>query len=45
LRQQIGDFWSQVEEIGLGGLSDQEHQTVLRVIEGMESRLSRATSL
>jgi MarR family transcriptional regulator, organic hydroperoxide resistance regulator len=42
LRQQIGDFWSQVEEISLGGLSDQERQTVLRVIEGMESRLSEA---
>jgi hypothetical protein len=45
LRKQVGDFWSQVEKISVGGLSDQERQTVLRVIENMEERLSRAASL
>ena len=45
LRKQVGDFCSQVEEISVGGLSDQERQTVLRVIENMEERLSRAASL
>jgi DNA-binding MarR family transcriptional regulator len=44
LRNQIGDFWSQVEEISVGGLSDQERQNVLRVIENMEERLSRAAA-
>ena len=44
LRKQIEDIWNEVEEITVGGLSSQERQTVLRVIEGMESRLSRAAS-
>ena len=45
LREQVGDFWSQVEEISVGGLSDQERQTVLRVIENMEERLSERRSV
>ena len=45
LRKQVGDFWSQVEKISVGGLSDQERQTVLRVIENMEERLSERRSV
>jgi MarR family transcriptional regulator, organic hydroperoxide resistance regulator len=45
MRKQVGDFWSQVEKIGVGGLSDQERQTVLRVIENMEERLSERRSV
>ena len=45
LRKQIADIWSQVEEITVGGLSNQKRQTVLRVVEGLENRLSRAASL
>ena len=45
LRKQIEDIWSQVEEITVGGLSSQERQTVLRVIEDLENRLSRVASL
>ena len=44
LRKQIEDIWSEIEEITVGGLSGQERQTVLRVIEGLENRLTRATS-
>jgi DNA-binding MarR family transcriptional regulator len=43
LRKQIADIWSQVEEITVGGLK--KRQTVLRVVEGLENRLSRAASL
>jgi DNA-binding MarR family transcriptional regulator len=45
LRKQIEDIWNQVEEITVGGLSNQERQAVLRVIEDLENRLSRAASL
>ena len=44
LRKQIEDIWTQVEEITVGGLSKQERQTVLRVVEDLEDRLSRAAS-
>jgi DNA-binding MarR family transcriptional regulator len=44
LRKQIEDIWGQVEEFTVGGLNDQERQTVLRVIEDIENRLSRMAS-
>jgi DNA-binding MarR family transcriptional regulator len=45
LRKQIEDIWSHVEEITVGGLSNHERQTVLRVVEDLENRLARAASL
>ena len=44
LRKQIEDIWTQAEEIIVGGLSKQERQTVLRVVEDLENRLSQAAS-
>jgi MarR family transcriptional regulator, organic hydroperoxide resistance regulator len=44
LRKAIEDIWSQVEEITVGCLSNHERQTVLRVVEDLENRLSRAVS-
>lgn len=43
LRQQIEDIWTEIEEITVGGLSKEDRQAVLRVVEGLEDRLSRAT--
>lgn len=42
LRAQVADIWSQLEEITVGGTNDEERLTVLRVLEGLEERLSRA---
>jgi MarR family transcriptional regulator, organic hydroperoxide resistance regulator len=44
LRTQVEDIWSQLEEIAVGGLSNQERQTVVRVLEDLEERLSRVAS-
>jgi DNA-binding MarR family transcriptional regulator len=44
LRREVSDMWSQLDEILVGGLDDQERQAVLRVIEGMEERLSQAAA-
>jgi DNA-binding MarR family transcriptional regulator len=44
LRSEVSEMWRQLDEILVGGLSKQERQTVLRVIEDMEKRLSRAVS-
>lgn len=44
LRKDVADIWSQLEEIVVGGLSDEERQTVLRVLEALEVRLSRVAS-
>jgi DNA-binding MarR family transcriptional regulator len=43
LRQQLEDVWSQMEEMTVGGLNDQDRATVLRVVEGLEKRLDAAT--
>jgi len=42
LQQQIEGVWNQIEEMTVGGLSDQERETVLRVVQGLECRLARA---
>ncbi|MUL65125.1 MarR family transcriptional regulator [Mycobacterium sp. CBMA 234] len=42
LQQQIEDIWRQMEEMTVGGLSDQERETVLRVVQGLETRLAAA---
>jgi DNA-binding MarR family transcriptional regulator len=42
VRPQVEQIWNQLEEVVVGGLGDRERQTVLRVLEGMEERLTRA---
>ena len=42
LQQQIEGVWSQIEEMTVGGLSEAERATVLRVVQGLECRLARA---
>src|ERR1700739_2490956 len=42
VRPQVERIWNQLEEIVAGGLGERERQTVLRVLEGMEERLTRA---
>lgn len=42
LRQQIEGIWSQIEEMTVGGMTDDERETVLRVVRGLECRLARA---
>lgn len=44
LRRQIEEIWSQIEEITVGDLNEQQRATVLRVVEGLETRLDRAAS-
>ena len=42
LRPQVEQMWKQLEEIAVGGASKQEQQTIRRVLEGLEERLTRA---
>ncbi len=42
LQHQIEDVWRQLEEMTVGGLDDQERDTVLRVVEGLGHRLAGA---
>ncbi|MUL78160.1 MarR family winged helix-turn-helix transcriptional regulator [Mycolicibacterium sp. CBMA 226] len=42
LRDQIEGVWRQIEEMTVGGLSDAERTTVLRVVQGLEHRLAGA---
>lgn len=42
LQQQIEGVWGQIEEMTVGGLSEAERATVLRVVQGLECRLARA---
>lgn len=44
LQQQVEDLWSELEEMTVGGLTDDEQATVLRVVEGLEQRLSRVVA-
>ena len=44
LRQQIEDIWSQIEDMTVGGLSGDEREIVLRVVQGLERRLSEAAT-
>lgn len=44
LRREVSDVWNQLEQTLVGGLGDQDLHTILRVIEDMEERLSRAVS-
>ena len=42
LRPQVEQIWNQLEQIAVGGASQRERQTILRVLEGLEERLTRA---
>ncbi|OUS79708.1 MarR family winged helix-turn-helix transcriptional regulator [Rhodococcus sp. NCIMB 12038] len=42
LRRQVEDVWQQLEELSVGGLDEDERRTTLRVLEGLEERLTLA---
>jgi MarR family transcriptional regulator, organic hydroperoxide resistance regulator len=42
LRPQVEQIWNQLEEIVVGGVGDRERQTIRRVLEGLEERLTHA---
>jgi MarR family transcriptional regulator, organic hydroperoxide resistance regulator len=42
LRPQVERIWNQLEEIVAGGAGERERQTIRRVLEGMEERLTLA---
>jgi DNA-binding MarR family transcriptional regulator len=44
LRPQVEQIWTQLEQIAVGGVSEREQQTILRVLEGLEARLTRAAT-
>jgi MarR family transcriptional regulator, organic hydroperoxide resistance regulator len=44
LRPQVEQIWNELEEIVVGGVSQRERQTTLRVLEGLEARLINAAT-
>lgn len=42
LRPQVEQIWNQLEEIVVGGVGDRERQTIRRVLEALEERLTHA---
>jgi DNA-binding MarR family transcriptional regulator len=44
LRTQVEQIWTQLEQIAVGGVNERERQTILRVLEGLEERLSHAAT-
>ena len=42
LRPQVEQMWRELEEIVVGGVDEHERQTIRRVLEGLEDRLTRA---
>jgi DNA-binding MarR family transcriptional regulator len=44
LRPQVEQIWAQLEQIAVGGVSEREQQTILRVLEGLEARLTHAAT-
>jgi DNA-binding MarR family transcriptional regulator len=42
LRPQVEQIWNQLEDIVVGGAGERERQTIRRVLEGMEERLTQA---
>ena len=44
LRTQVEQIWTQLEQIAVGGVNPRERQTILRVLEGLEARLTRAST-
>jgi DNA-binding MarR family transcriptional regulator len=44
LRGQVEEVWKELEEAAVGGVSEDERRTILRVLEGLEERLTRAAA-
>jgi MarR family transcriptional regulator, organic hydroperoxide resistance regulator len=44
LRTQVEQIWTQLEQIAVGEVSEREQQTILRVLEGLEARLTHAAT-
>jgi MarR family transcriptional regulator, organic hydroperoxide resistance regulator len=44
LRPQVEQIWNQLEQIAVGGASERERQTILRVLKGLEERLTCAAA-
>jgi DNA-binding MarR family transcriptional regulator len=42
LRPQVEQIWNQLEEFAVGDVGDRERQTIRRVLEDLEERLTRA---
>jgi DNA-binding MarR family transcriptional regulator len=42
LRPQVEQIWNQLEEIVVGGAGERERQTLRRVLDGIEERLTHA---
>lgn len=42
LRPQVEQTWNELEEIVVGGVGEREWQTIRRVLEGLEERLTHA---
>jgi MarR family transcriptional regulator, organic hydroperoxide resistance regulator len=42
LRNQVERIWTQLEQITVGSVNEHQRQTILRVLEGLEARLTRA---
>jgi MarR family transcriptional regulator, organic hydroperoxide resistance regulator len=42
LRRQVEQIWNQLEQIAVGGVGQHDRQTIRRVLEGLEERLTRA---
>jgi DNA-binding MarR family transcriptional regulator len=42
LRPQVEQIWNRLEEIVAGGIGEREQQTIRRVLDGMEERLTHA---
>lgn len=42
LRPEVEQIWNELEECIVGGVGAGERQTILRILEGMEERLTRA---
>jgi MarR family transcriptional regulator, organic hydroperoxide resistance regulator len=44
LRAQVEQMWNELEQIAVGGVSEREQLTILRVLEGLEARLTHAAT-
>jgi MarR family transcriptional regulator, organic hydroperoxide resistance regulator len=44
LRPQVEQIWTQLEQIAVGGVGERDRQTILRVLEGLEERLTHAAT-
>ena len=42
LRPEVEQIWNEVEESIVGGVGERERKTILRILEGMEDRLTHA---